>query len=72
MTSLNRYNPFFQFNIFCYVSIQTSVAWILTEMGMLDCADRCCHVTNRFSIFICFSSSVSTRKKLLHSLFGGD
>lgn len=30
----------------------------LTEIGMLDCADLCCQVTNRFSIFICFSSSV--------------
>lgn len=30
-------------------------------MGMLDCADLCCHVTKRFSIFICFSSSERER-----------
>ncbi len=36
----------------------------LTEMGMLDWAERCCHVTNRFSIFICLSSSATHKKNL--------
>lgn len=34
-------------------------------MGMLDCADLCCQVTNRFSIFICFSNSVRIKTKPL-------
>lgn len=42
----------------------------LTEMGMLDCADLCCQVTNRFSIFICFSISVSTVKAISSPLRG--
>lgn len=37
-------------------------AWAaLTLIGMLDCADLCCQVTKRFSIFICFSSSGGKR-----------
>lgn len=38
-------------------------AWAaLTLIGMLDCADLCCQVTKRFSIFICFSSSGGKRE----------
>lgn len=33
----------------------------LTLIGMFDCADLCCQVTKRFSIFICFSSSGGKR-----------
>lgn len=67
------YNTIFKLQIYWVMSARGSQNYgVLTEMGMLDCADLCCQVTNRFSIFICFSSSVSTETKPLQPLSSGD
>lgn len=44
------------------IEVSVKMDCILTEMGMLDCADLCCQVTNRFSIFICLSISVPQKQ----------
>lgn len=41
---------------------------LLTVMGMFDWAERCCHVTNKFSIFICFSISKEEKNRSGHKL----